>query len=341
MQHYLRLLLTGLIIIITSNLPAQNVGINTTLPHASAVLDIQSTTRGVLIPRMTSTERFAISNPATGLIVFDHTTNSIWFRRPGSWEEVMDFTNARWDEVGGTLIPKDGMRVSISPGGAIGFGRLNVVEETAASSSIVPIFQLFRSTTGTAGPGIGGSIDFLTEQSNGAFPTSARIVSQALNTTPASHTSSLEFFISAGGTINSALYLGPANVGIGTSVPSIFSKLDVNGTINANGKITRGTVTGNANLVPLCYGAIDAAGNITSGTGNFSVLKTSTGVYLFTNPDIDENCIANVTSRSVNAGTLTARMFTSTFSFGSLYVAAFNSSGTLTDSGFHFTVYKL
>src|SRR5688572_19640591 len=189
MQHYLRLLLTGLIIIITSNLPAQNVGINTTLPHASAVLDIQSTTRGVLIPRMTSTERFAISNPATGLIVFDHTTNSIWFRRPGSWEEVMDFTNARWDEVGGTLIPKDGMRVSISPGGAIGFGRLNVVEETAASSSIVPIFQLFRSTTGTAGPGIGGSIDFLTEQSNGAFPTSARIVSQALNTTPASHTS--------------------------------------------------------------------------------------------------------------------------------------------------------
>jgi hypothetical protein len=47
-----------------------NVGINTTTPHASAVLDAQSTTQGFLPPRMTYTQRQAIANPANGLVVF-------------------------------------------------------------------------------------------------------------------------------------------------------------------------------------------------------------------------------------------------------------------------------
>jgi hypothetical protein len=41
-----------------------NVGINTTTPNASAVLDAQSTTQGFLPPRMTYTQRQAIANPA-------------------------------------------------------------------------------------------------------------------------------------------------------------------------------------------------------------------------------------------------------------------------------------
>lgn len=45
------------------------VGINTTTPDASSVLDVTSTTKGVLLPRITSPS--TITNPATGLIVFD------------------------------------------------------------------------------------------------------------------------------------------------------------------------------------------------------------------------------------------------------------------------------
>ena len=47
-----------------------NIGINTTTPHASAVLDAQSTTQGFLPPRMAYTQRQAIANPANGLVVF-------------------------------------------------------------------------------------------------------------------------------------------------------------------------------------------------------------------------------------------------------------------------------
>ncbi|MFN0201384.1 MAG: hypothetical protein ACKVTZ_07680, partial [Bacteroidia bacterium] len=53
---------------------AQNVGIGTNTPDVSSILDIVSTQRGVLVPRMTSTERTNIVNPANGLLVFDTNT---------------------------------------------------------------------------------------------------------------------------------------------------------------------------------------------------------------------------------------------------------------------------
>ncbi|HDZ04247.1 hypothetical protein LCGC14_0240040 [marine sediment metagenome] len=50
---------------------AQSVGINTLSPDASAALDIQSTTGGLLIPRMTTAQITALTNPADGLLIFD------------------------------------------------------------------------------------------------------------------------------------------------------------------------------------------------------------------------------------------------------------------------------
>jgi len=46
------------------------VGIGTTTPDASSALDITSTTKGLLIPRMTAAQRDAITSPAQGLIIF-------------------------------------------------------------------------------------------------------------------------------------------------------------------------------------------------------------------------------------------------------------------------------
>ncbi len=47
-----------------------NVGINTTMPDPSAALDVQSTSQGVLVPRMTAAQRTAITPAATGLLVY-------------------------------------------------------------------------------------------------------------------------------------------------------------------------------------------------------------------------------------------------------------------------------
>ena len=62
-----------------------NVGINTTSPTASSILDITSTTKGFLPPRMTSVQLAAIATPAAGLVVYDNTTNNLNYYNGSVW----------------------------------------------------------------------------------------------------------------------------------------------------------------------------------------------------------------------------------------------------------------
>ncbi|HRU69389.1 MAG TPA: hypothetical protein P5265_12965, partial [Bacteroidia bacterium] len=65
---------------------SQSVGIGsgTFTPDASAMLEIQSTNSGLLIPRMTAAQRSAISNPATGLLVFQTDATSGFYYYTGT-----------------------------------------------------------------------------------------------------------------------------------------------------------------------------------------------------------------------------------------------------------------
>ncbi|MDX1476403.1 MAG: tail fiber domain-containing protein [Saprospiraceae bacterium] len=59
-------------------------------PDASAILDLQSTTKGLLIPRLTTNQRTNMNNPppATGLLVFDTDYNSFWFYTGSEWVDL-------------------------------------------------------------------------------------------------------------------------------------------------------------------------------------------------------------------------------------------------------------
>ncbi len=57
------------------NLQAQNIGIGTAVPNLSAKVEISSTNSGLLIPRMTTTQRDVIPSPASSLLIFNTTTN--------------------------------------------------------------------------------------------------------------------------------------------------------------------------------------------------------------------------------------------------------------------------
>jgi hypothetical protein len=61
------------------------VGIGITAPHPSSMLDITSTAKGFLMPRMSTTERTGIATPASGLEVYDTTTNTIWYYNGTIW----------------------------------------------------------------------------------------------------------------------------------------------------------------------------------------------------------------------------------------------------------------
>ncbi len=65
-----------------------SVGIGNTGPAASAVLDVASTTQGVLLPRMTSAQRNAIGSPAAGLLVYDTTLQELYLFDGTIWKSV-------------------------------------------------------------------------------------------------------------------------------------------------------------------------------------------------------------------------------------------------------------
>src|SRR5690606_26440420 len=55
-------------------------GIGTNMPDESAQLEVQSTDKGVLIPRLTASQRLGISNPANGLLVYEtDVTEGFWY----------------------------------------------------------------------------------------------------------------------------------------------------------------------------------------------------------------------------------------------------------------------
>ncbi|MGB8195274.1 MAG: tail fiber domain-containing protein [Chitinophagaceae bacterium] len=68
---------------------AQNVAINTdgSLPDRNAMLDIKSSNKGLLIPRMNTQARLRIPN-TQGLLVYDINTNSFWYNTGRQWRNL-------------------------------------------------------------------------------------------------------------------------------------------------------------------------------------------------------------------------------------------------------------
>ena len=103
------------VLLITATTYAQ-IGINNENPDASAALDITSTTGGLLVPRMTNTQRDAISSPATGLMIYQTDgTVGFYYYNGSSWTEVGATSktysvNTFYAELGGYVI-------QISPNG--------------------------------------------------------------------------------------------------------------------------------------------------------------------------------------------------------------------------------
>lgn len=87
MKHFIvGLVLTGLSVCYVH---AQGVTIGSNNPpDASAVLDLQSTSGGLLIPRLTTQDRNNIANPAHGLQIYNTTTNCIQVYLPLGWRDI-------------------------------------------------------------------------------------------------------------------------------------------------------------------------------------------------------------------------------------------------------------
>ena len=71
----------------TNTFPSSGaVGIGTTTPNASSLLEVSSTTRGILLPRMTKTQRDAITSPPQGLLIYQTNSTPGLYYYEGSWK---------------------------------------------------------------------------------------------------------------------------------------------------------------------------------------------------------------------------------------------------------------
>lgn len=90
-----KLILISAYLLFVAVLNAQNVAINDdgSLPHPSAMLDIKSNNKGLLVPRMTIAQRDGISAPATGLLIYQ-TDGTVGY---------YSFNGTAWTSLAGTV----------------------------------------------------------------------------------------------------------------------------------------------------------------------------------------------------------------------------------------------
>ncbi|MGV3503540.1 MAG: hypothetical protein ACO1O1_07515 [Adhaeribacter sp.] len=138
---------------------AQNVGINATgnLPDPSAMLDVSSTTGGLLIPRMTTAQRDAIASPAVGLYIYNTTTKTFNVFNGSIWAalgyENSDVITVRSladlpDPVGGAITLESAKTYSFS--GLVNISPYYINMNGAVVKGINPIQDGVRSTVSGA-----------------------------------------------------------------------------------------------------------------------------------------------------------------------------------------------
>jgi hypothetical protein len=89
MRHVLTFLLLYSFTFVSAQ---QGVAINTdgSTPDPQAILDIKSINRGLLLPRMTTAQRNAISSPIAGLLVYDTDRQRIYQSDAGTWRPILN-----------------------------------------------------------------------------------------------------------------------------------------------------------------------------------------------------------------------------------------------------------
>jgi hypothetical protein len=151
-------------------------GIGTISPNASSLLEVKSTSKGILIPRMTLTQRNAITSPATGLLIFQtNSTPGFYYYSGTAWTAVTpkskgwsltgnSGTNPSTNFIGTTDAQPLMFRVNNGNSGDIdynlgtaAFGYLALNSNTGTSNTALGYEAGYSNTTGSSNTAIGSN----------------------------------------------------------------------------------------------------------------------------------------------------------------------------------------
>jgi hypothetical protein len=91
------------------------VGIGTTSPNTASELEISSTSKGVLFPRMSNIQMLAISSPSSGLQVFNTNANCMYYYNGTTWLSTLNAISVMADA--GDVVQLDNIKVRIPTSG--------------------------------------------------------------------------------------------------------------------------------------------------------------------------------------------------------------------------------
>ena len=197
--------------------PSGNVGIGTSSPDPSALADMSSVTKGLLIPRMTGTERTAIVSPANGLMVYETTTNSFWYYNSSVWNQLGTGGASPWTVSGNTIYNSNTGNIGI--GISTPTSKLHVVGNSLVENGNITIDNDF------------GTLYFKSANSNKGYVQLRSTNDFKMGTTGIANTTGKLIFETQ--SIGRITIEPDGNVGIGYSNP--VYKMDVNGSLRANG----------------------------------------------------------------------------------------------------------
>jgi len=242
-----------------------NLLLGTTTDAASSILNLTSTTKGFLKPRMTTTERNAIASPATGLSIYNTTLNT---------NDTYDGT--QWQSFGASTSITGTAAIS----GNVGIGTASPSYRTHIETTAANVF-LTQNTSSTSfnrsyffnnsGTGIqllsfGSAYAFGTEFGvgvNGSVIQSSGANSFAIGTTGA-----YPLFLGTNGSEKMRI-TSAGNVGVGNTLPAY--KLDVSGVIyGLNQIVANGTITDPTTNNTLSNGTVFSLNGV-STNNNFGI----------------------------------------------------------------------
>ncbi len=288
------------------------IGIGTTTPNPSSVLDISSNNKGLLIPRMTETEKNSISSPANGLLIYQtdgvtgfyYYDGSIWKIIDGSGDNLGNHLATQNIQLNGNWLSGDGDNegIYVNNLGQVGVGTNNpslpfhILNMTTGSltSNISSARIDRRTTSGSPGIGFSTSLVFGLDNSAASLVDASSIQSTWTNAASGNEFGEMSFLVKTSSGLQTRAKVHSNGVALGPNAGSVFMNA-----VTIVAPATGSPMLSSFDLVNVPYLKVNKGGNpnsIAAANSNF------TG-YALNSFDGSVNISATNPSNSINNAT--------------------------------------